>query len=82
MADEPKQIVVDTTHMKFKDVRLMMRMSRYAPGQTVETAELEKLFDTLDRLVVGGVDDYEITELPAIAQAVSDAIELKNDTKN
>ena len=82
MADEPRALVVDTTHMKFRDLRVLMKLSRTQPDQTMNADDMEKMIDTLDRFVVGGIDDFEVTELPAIAKAIGDAIAQENKTKN
>lgn len=80
MTDTEKTLVVDITHMKFRDFKVLLRIS--GEGKVITADDVEKLIDLLDRFVVGGIDDLDVANLQAIVEAVSAAIAAQNTTKN
>lgn len=75
-----KTLVVDVSRMKFKDFKSLLKLS--AVGSQITGEDVSLLIDVLDRCVVGGIDDIEVTELSNIARAVSLAIGEANSPKN
>lgn len=70
------RVSIDIERMTVRDMRLVMRFGKASDGDNLSSDDMEGLFDLLDRVVDGGVDDLTLTQIkeeiiPALTTALA-----------
>lgn len=71
-------ITVDRSKVTLGDMRFMIRMR----SQKGDIEDTERLFDFLERVVVGGIEDIPFDALTQVMEAVVSQINPESDIKN
>ena len=87
--EQPVEIKINMKALKFKDLKLLLKYAKNSgknPGDSSEAQisndDMEKMLSLLDRAVVGGIDEYDLAQLPEIVQALSEAMAQNAARKN
>lgn len=85
-AKEPTPVVtlnitVDRAKVTLGDMRFMIKTRSKEKGQTT-IEEAERIFDFLERVVVGGIEDIPFDALEQVMEAVFTQINPEADIKN
>lgn len=75
MSEAKRQVVIDIEKMTVRDMRLVLRFGNAEDGN-LSADDMVGLFDLLERVVDGGVEDLTLTQIkeeimPALALAMS-----------
>lgn len=76
-------IEIDSSLLRIGDLRLFLRLAslKNAPAAEQQAALIDAL-PVFDRLVVGGIDAYPLSQLPQALEAVADAISKAGNPGN
>lgn len=83
MTEEPQvlKIEVDRSKLTLGDMRFISKMNGSEKGNT-SPESIERMFDMLARVVVGGIDNIPYDALPQVMDAISTALNPETDVKN
>src|SRR5512134_3471575 len=70
---------INADELTFGDIRFMNRIEKM--GDDLNGDDFEKMTAFLDRIVVGGIDQYPISAMPEIMDAISHAIQAQRDDR-
>lgn len=74
-------IQVDRTKITLGDLRFISKMSGGDQGK-MSPEVMERMFDMLDRVIVGGIDDIPYDALTHVMEAVSASLNPETEIKN
>ena len=75
------QIAVDRSKLTLGDMRFISRLNGSEKGKTTPET-MERMFDMLERVVVGGIEEIPYDALPGVMEAISAALNPETEIKN
>lgn len=75
-------IAVDRSKVTLGDMRFMIKMRSQKQKGEGALEDTERLFDFLERVVVGGIEDIPFDALTQVMEAVVSQINPESDIKN
>ena len=74
-------ITVDRAKLTLGDMRFIAKLNASEKGKaTPET--MERMFDMLERVIVGGIENIPYDALPAVMESISAALNPETEVKN
>ena len=73
------RIEIDRKKITLGDLRFISKMQG---DKNSDPAPMERMFDMLERVIVGGIEDIPYDALPAVVNALSSALSQENEIKN
>ena len=76
MSEAKRQVIIDIERMTVRDMRLVLRFGNADTDGGLSPDDMVGLFDLLERVVEGGVEDLTLTQIkeeimPALGTAMS-----------
>jgi hypothetical protein len=81
MSEQPVELRLDVDRSKITlgDLRFIAQMSG---NKSMSPETMERMFDMLERVIVGGIEHIPYDALPQVMEAVSSALNPETELKN